>query len=80
MEDSYVVVSSGGHYADACQIKGLCAVGQHLVVSFNAWNKWHNEARFSRVLVTPPPPAFCGDTYEVAKQVADELNKVSTLS
>jgi hypothetical protein len=27
MEDSYVVVSSGGHYADACQIKGLCGRG-----------------------------------------------------
>ncbi len=74
-EITYVVVSPGGYYADACQRKGFCKVGQHLVVSFTAWNKWYSEARFSRLPVTPPQPAFCGDNYEIAKSVADDLNE-----
>lgn len=72
--DSWVTVSPGGHYADACQRFGLCKAGQHLVVSFSAWNKWYNEQRFARVMIKPPSPAFCGDNYQIAKDVADDLN------
>ena len=32
-------------------------------------------AKFSRLPVTPPQPAFCGDNYEIAKSVADDLNE-----
>lgn len=74
MENTWVTVSPGGHYADACKTFGLCKVNQHLVVGFAAWNDWYNRQRFSRFTIKPPTPAFCGDNYQVAKDVADALN------
>jgi hypothetical protein len=73
-EDSWVVVGSGGHYADACVRFGLAKPGQHLVVKFSQWNKWYNEQRWARVWIKPPTPAFCGETWEVANQIRDDLN------
>lgn len=74
IDDSWVTVSPGGHYADACRHFGLAKYGQHLVVKFSAWNDWYNKQRFARSWVKPPMPAFCGDNYQVAKAVADDLN------
>lgn len=73
-EDSWVVVGSGGHYAEACVRFGLAKSGQHLVVKFSQWNKWYNEQRFARGWITPPPPAYCADNYQAANEVRDELN------
>ena len=72
--DSFVTVGSGGHYAEACVRFGLAKTGQHLVVKFSAWNDWYNKQRFARGAITPPPPAFCADTYQLANEIRDELN------
>lgn len=72
--DSWVTAGPGGLYAEACVWFGMAKPNQVLVVKFSAWNKWYNEARFSRARIVPPPPAFCGDNYQVANSVRDELN------
>lgn len=70
----YVVTSPSGHYQEACVSKGFCNPTQHVVVSFQRWSEWYNRQRFSRITIPVPPPAFVGNTYEIAKQAADELN------
>jgi hypothetical protein len=74
METTWVTVSPGGHYAEACQRFGFAKYGQHLVVGFTAWNDWYNRQRFSRIWIKPPLPAFCGENWAAAKSVADEMN------
>jgi hypothetical protein len=73
--DSWVTVGPSGYYSEACVWFGLAKSGQVLVVKFSKWNEWYNKARFSNARVVPPAPAFCGDTYEIANQVRDELNQ-----
>lgn len=74
MEDSWVAIYPGSHYHQACQRHGFCKSGDHLVVSFIAWNKWYNAQRFTTKIVRPPMPTFCGDSHEIAQSVADDLN------
>lgn len=74
-QDSWVTVGPGGFYAEACVWFGLAKENQVLVVKFSEWNKWYNEARFSRARIKPPTPAFCGDNYQVANEVRNELNE-----
>jgi len=76
--ETWVTISPTGHYHNACVAFGYVVSGKHLVVGFLAWNKWYNEQRFTRVPIKPPVPVFAGDTYQIAKSVADELNKSIT--
>jgi hypothetical protein len=77
--DYFITTSPGGHYHDACLSKGFVLSHQHIVVRFSAWSKWYNEQRWSRITVSVPPPAFVGDTYAIAQDAADELNKSANL-
>ena len=49
---------------------------------FSKFNKWYNEARFAssnlKVAAILPPPTFVGDTYAIAQDMANELNKQPT--
>jgi hypothetical protein len=76
--DSFVTTSPGGHYHDACLSKGFVLSHQHIVVRFSAWSKWYNQQRFTRTTVPVPVPAFVGDTYAIAQDMANELNKQLT--
>lgn len=73
--DSYVTAEPGGLYAEACVWFNLAKPNQTLVIKFSKWLNWYNAARFSNARVVPPAPDFCGDTYEIATQVRDELNQ-----
>lgn len=75
MMDYYITTSPGGHYHDACLAKGFVKSHQHMVVYFSSWSKWYNEQRWQRKEVEVPQPVFVGDTYEIAKSMANELNK-----
>jgi hypothetical protein len=80
--DSYVVCSPGGHYHDYAKLNGLIKSHQHAVIRFSKFNKWYNEARFAssnlKVAAILPPPTFVGDTYAIAQDMANELNKQPT--
>jgi hypothetical protein len=73
--NTYITINTGSLYHDACLRAGLTTSDKHLVIGFEEWLKWYNEQRFSDSFITPPTPVFKGDTYEIAKQVADELNE-----
>lgn len=73
--DSYVTAGPSGLYAEACVWFNLAKPNQVLVIKFSKWLNWYNAARFSNARVVPPAPDFCGDTYEIATQVRDELNQ-----
>ena len=73
--DSWVTVGPSGYYTEACVWFDFAKDGQVLVVKFSDWNKWYNEQRYSRNKIVPPQPAFCGDSYEIANKVRDELNE-----
>jgi hypothetical protein len=73
--DSFVIVSPGGHFHDACLGKSLVKSHQHIVVRFSDWNKWYNEQRFTHREIAVPVPAFVGDSYEIAKNVSEQLNQ-----
>jgi len=77
--DSFVILSPGGHYHDYAKLIGLLKSDQYAVIKFSKWNKWYNKARFTNsnkeIAMTLPPPAFVGDTYAIAADMADELNK-----
>jgi hypothetical protein len=77
--DYFITVNPASYYHDACRVEGLVKPNQHIVVRFSAWSKWFNEQRFSRKKTPVPPPAFIGDTYEIVKSVADELNASLTV-
>lgn len=77
IEDSWVTSGPSSFYSEACVWFNFAKEGQVLVVKFSQWLKWYNEARFSRARIVPPMPAFCGDNYQVANQVRDELNQSS---
>ena len=80
--DSFVVLSPGGHYHDYAKLNGLVKSHQYAVIKFSKFNKWYNEARFAnsniKIATILPPPAFVGDTYAIAQDMADELNKQIT--
>lgn len=74
METTWLVINPGSFYHDACLSKSFCTPDQYLVVGWGAWIKWYqNSMLVGTSRVTTPPPAFVGDTYEIAKGVADEL-------
>lgn len=74
METTWLVINPGSFYHDACLSKSFCTTDQYLVVGWGAWIKWYqNSMQLGTSFVTTPPPAFVGDTYEIAKGVADEL-------
>lgn len=80
MAQSWLVINPGSHYHDACLSKALCKPNQFLVIGWNQWIKWYQNADKLGILsITTPPPAFVGDTYEIAKGVADELNNKQTM-
>ena len=72
--NSYITIQPNSHYHNAAYNAGLCKSSQYLVIDFEAWVKWYNDARFQRNPLVPTP-AFSGDTYEVALKVRDELNQ-----
>jgi hypothetical protein len=80
--DSYVVCSPSGHYHDYAKLIGWVKSEQHAVIKFSQFTKWYNEARFlssaAKIALILPPPSFVGDTYEIAKNIADELNATTT--
>jgi len=80
--DSFVVLSPGGHYHDWAKLSGLIKSNQYAVIKFSQFNKWYNEARFSnsnkKIAMIVPPPSFVGDTYAIALDIANELNKAIT--
>lgn len=78
METTWLVINPGSHYHDACLSKALCKPNQFLVVGWLKWINWYNTSVNIGVAQTPPPPAFVGDTFEIAKGVADELNNKQT--
>jgi hypothetical protein len=78
METTWLVINPGSHYHDACLSKSLCNTHQFLVVGWGKWIHWYNASMNYGIRQTPPPPAFVGDTYEIAKSVADELNNKQT--
>jgi hypothetical protein len=72
--NSYITIQPNSHYHNAAYNAGLCKSNQYLVIDFEAWVKWYNDARFQRNPIVPTP-TFSGDTYEVALKVRDELNQ-----
>jgi len=77
--DSYVVLSPGGHYHDWAIKCTMIKSNQYAVMRFSAYTKWFNTARWAKsnkeIAVALPAPAFVGDTYAIAQDMADELNQ-----
>jgi len=77
--DSYIVLSPGGHYHDWATKSIHIKSNQYAVMRFSAYTNWYNTARWSKsnkeILMALPAPAFVGDTYEIAQNTADILNK-----
>ena len=72
--NSYITIQPNSHYHNAAYNAGLCKASQYLVIDFEAWVKWYNDARFQRNPIVPTP-TFSADTYEVALKVRNELNQ-----
>jgi hypothetical protein len=57
----------------------LIQSNQYVVMRFSAYTKWYNTARWAKsnkeIALALPAPAFVGDTYAIAQNVADELNQ-----
>jgi len=77
--DSYVVLSPGGHYHDWAIKSTLIRSEQYAVMRFSEYTKWYNMARWAKsnkeIALALPAPAFVGDTYAIAQDVANELNQ-----
>jgi len=77
--DSYIVLSPGGHYHDWATQSTYIKSNQYVVMRFSAYTNWYNKARWTNsskeIMLALPAPAFVGDTYEIAKNTADILNK-----
>lgn len=73
--NSFVTVAPSSHYHDACVLARFCKSSDYLVVGFNQWVKWYNEARYTSQFIKPPAPAFIGDSYEIALDVRNALNE-----
>ena len=69
---SFVTSSPGSYYQEACVRKGWCKAEQHVVVDFTKWLGWYNAADTHNPIL--PPPAFAGDTWEIADNLCSELN------
>ena len=72
--NSYITIQPNSHYHNAAYNAGLCKSNQYLVIDFEAWVKWYNDARFQRNPLVPTP-TFSADTYEIALKVRNELNQ-----
>jgi hypothetical protein len=77
--DTWLTINPTSFYHDACVSKGYCTAEQYLVINWSKWIKWYQDSMaVGTSFVSVPPPAFVGDTYEIALSVAAELNKSTT--
>lgn len=59
----------GSLYQEGCVKRNWCNPKQYVVVDLGKYVDW-----FHRRVQNFPPPVFVGDTFEVAHDVAKELN------
>jgi hypothetical protein len=69
---TFITASPGTYYQEACVRKNFCKPEQHVVVDFAKWLDWYNAADTHSPKLHPP--AFVGDSWEIANKVCDELN------
>ena len=79
MNSLYIVLAPNGRYHKACLKMQWCNATQYLVISITAWDKWFFEnISYVDSITPPPPPAFVGNSYEIASHIANELNTPTT--